>query len=194
MRIWWLNLLPSGGAALEPGETHAGRAQNFCRERSVLGMGWSVKATDGAVLSWNDYNARREALRKEHGHFDSGGNVNRWREEVSIGDLVWTKAEGDLYWLARITGDWHYDSSVDAERVDIVNQRPAMIVELGHLDDVPPKVAKAWGHTLEQRGEVDLPSGMNEVAKAAARHGDLLPENLADYCALWQPLRGTNSR
>ena len=194
MRIWWLNLLPSGGAPPEPNETHAGRAQNFCRERSVLGMGWSVKATAGELLSWSDYNSRREVLRKEHGSYDSGGNVNRWRDEVGIGDLVWTKAEGDLYWLARITGDWHYDSSVDAERVDIVNQRPAMIVEIGHLDDVPSKVAKAWGHTLEERGEVDLPSEMNEVAKAAARHRDLLPENLADYCALWKSLRGTGQK
>lgn len=198
MRIWWLNLLPSGGAPLEPNETHAGRAQNFCRERSVLGMGWSVKPKEGEVLSWDDYCARREERREElrqvRESFDGGGNVNRWKEEVGIGDLVWTKAEGDLFWLARITGDWHYDSSAEAERVDIVNQRPAMIVEIGHLDDVPSRVAKAWGHTLEERGEVNLPSKMNEVAETAARHPDLLPENLADYCALWQPLRGTGSK
>lgn len=193
MRVFWLNLLPTGGAQPNPNETHAGRAQNFCRERSVLGMGWSVNATDGELLSWDDYLTRREDLRKEYGNYDPRRNVDRWKEEVRVGDLVWTKITDRQFWLSRITGDWHYDSSASAKEADMVNQRPVMITAIP-FGDVPPEVAEHSNRlTLHQMGRVDLPLEKSGVAEAANRYPDLLPKNLADYCALWQTLRGANS-
>ncbi len=201
MHIWWLNLRPTGGTAQEPKtrEQKARWAQDFCRERSVLGMGWRVEATEGEFLTWDDYRTRRDERRKEHERYDPKGNVDRWKGKVRIGDLVWTKTEDLKFWLARITGDWHYDTSNDAKAADIVNQRPAMIVEIGGRDDVPRRIVKGGRQTVEEihapekMGEVVLPPEMNEVIEAVPRHRDLLPENLAQYCALWQRLRGPSS-
>lgn len=201
MHVWWLNLRPTGGTPPEPGDTRerqARRAQEFCRKHSVLGMGWRVTPAEGE-LSWNEYRARRDERRAEHEPYDKGGNVNRWKEKVSIGDLVWTKTEDGLFWLARITGDWYYDSSRAAKKADMVNQRPAMIVEIGGRDDVPSRVAKGGRHAVEEihapeeLGEVKIPSEAKGVNDAAKCYRDLLPENLADYCALWRPLPGATS-
>lgn len=198
MRIFWLNLRPDGGTPAEPDDTRdqkAKQAQDFCRERSVLGMGWSVTPAAGEFLSWDDY----MRLRAEHEDYDDT-NVIRWKEDVRIGDLVWTRTVNGKFWLARITGDWHYDSSPDAKRVDIVNQRPAMIVEIGGRNAVSQRVAKGGRQTLE---EMRVPEGMEEVpllldrsqvVTAVERYPALLPKNLADYCALWQPLRGTGPK
>ena len=202
MHIWWLNLRPTGGTPPDPDETRetqARRAQEFCRKYSVLGMGWRVTPAEGE-LSWDEYQNRRDERRDEDGRYDRGGNVNRWKEKVSIGDLVWTKTEDDRFWLARITGDWHYDSSVAAKKADIVNQRPAMIVEIGGRADVPERVAKGGRHAVEEihapekMGEVDVPIEMGKVADAVRRYPNLLPRNLVDYCALWKPLRGTGQK
>ena len=199
MHVWWLNLRPTGGTPPDPGETRtdqAKRAQDFCRRHSVLGMGWSV---EGEVLSWDDYRIRRKERHDKHGRYDKGGNVNRWKEKVNIGDLVWTKTEDGHFWLARIVGDWHYDSSPAATKADMVNQRPAMIVEIGTRDDVPRRVARGGRHAVEEihapeeMGEVEVPTEMNQIAKAVKQYSDLLPQNLVRYCALWQPLRGTIS-
>ena len=43
MSLWRLHLMPTGGQA-GTREDQALRAQELCRERSVLGMGWSVDA------------------------------------------------------------------------------------------------------------------------------------------------------
>lgn len=193
MHIWWLYLRPTGGTPTDPGETRtdqAERAQEFCRKHSVLGMGWSV---EGGVLSWNDYRKFRERRRKEHGPYDDSGNVNRWKEQVSIGDLVWTKTEDRQFWLARITGDWHYDLSSAAMKADMVNQRPAMIVEIDKKD-VPSAVAEhSHRRTVHKMGEVDLPHEKSQVADAVVRYPNLLPQNLEHHCALWQRLRGASS-
>lgn len=200
MRIFWLNLLPDGGTPAEPDDTRdrqAERAQNFCRERSVLGMGWSVTPSrTGELLSWDDY----LRLRAEHEDFDDRKNVIRWKEDVSIGDLVWTKTVNERFWLARITGDWHYDLSAAAKKADMVNQRPAMIVEIGGRKAVPQRVAKGGRQTLEEMhvpegmGEVPLLLDRSQVVEAVERYPTLLPENLADFCALWQPLRGADPK
>lgn len=198
MRIWWLNLRPTGGTPPDPGETRtdqARRAQNFCRRHSVLGMGWSVPPPASEFLSWDEY----MDLRAKHEDYDET-NVRRWKENVSVGDLVWTRTVNGKFWLARIAGDWHYDLSRAAKKADMVNQRPAMIVEIGGRDEVPQRVAKGGHQTLEQmhvpKGmeEVPMPLDRSQVVAAVKRYPALLPKNLADYCALWQPLRGTNSR
>ena len=97
-------------------------------------------------MSWDEYVASR--ARREN--YDPTRNVIRWKENVKIGDFVWTKTHDKRFWLARITGKWCYNSSPEAIEADMVNQRPAVIMEIGGRDDVPERVAKGGRHALEQ--------------------------------------------
>ena len=78
MSLWRLHLMPTGGQA-GTREDQALRAQELCRERSVLGMGWSVDADLDENLSWDEYRAR--SIRVD-------GSVRRWNEDVENNCLL----------------------------------------------------------------------------------------------------------
>lgn len=147
MHIWRLHVRPSGGRG-DPALAVA-----FCLDHSVLGMGWSVEAHEGEVVSWDDY-----IPRAEHRHGKVNGNVRRWRQDVKRDDLVWTRTMNGEYWLARVTGDWKYNTSQEAKDADMVNQHCVEFTLIGNESGVPGKVVAAFraSRTLQRIWNVDL--------------------------------------
>lgn len=132
-QIWRLHLRPYGGKG-DPALAVA-----LCRSESVLGMGWGVKASTSESLGWEQYEERSKA---ESGELN--GNVRRWKSDVHIGDLVWTRTRKAEYLLARVTGEWRYNPSPDFVKADVVNMRPVGLIEMGSESNVPGKVVSAF--------------------------------------------------
>ena len=126
--IWQLHLLPKVGIGADDPE----RVVKFCRDHSVLGMGWAVDADPDENISWTDYVARSKDT--EWGKVND--NVRRWKEDVKIGDLVWTKTPNKEYFLARVIGGWHYEPAPEFFDIDMVNIREVEFVSVGNESQV----------------------------------------------------------
>ena len=139
-------------------------AQTLCLNRSVLGMGWSVKADPGENISWEEYQDR---YKKENQDRDGGkvnSNVRRWKEDVKIGDLIWTRMTklNGKYFLAKVIGEWRYEPAKDFKKADMVNIREVEFVcvgDMSHMQDSDEanKVVQAFrgGWTLQKVNGVD---------------------------------------
>ena len=152
--IWRLHLLPYGGAWGEDDpKLQAKWAEALCHARSVLGMGWAVNADPDENISWSDYVARSKDT--EWGKL--AGAVRRWKEDVKINDLVWTKTTNAEYFLARVTGEWRYEPATKFFVADMVNVREVKFVFVGDKSQVPVKVVNSFHppRTLQRVGNVD---------------------------------------
>ena len=132
--IWRLQLLPEG---IDPKRVVA-----FCHYRSVLGMGWSVEVDPGENISWEEYQARYEARYEEK----VNNNVRNWKEKVKIGDLVWARTRPPRgYLLARVTGEWRYETADEFKAVGMDNIREVEFVFVGNESSVPGKIVNSFG-------------------------------------------------
>lgn len=132
-QIWRLHIKPSGGKG-DPA-----LAVDLCVKKSVLGMGWGVDADPSENLAWEQY---EESAKARFGNLNS--NVRRWKQDVNIGDLVWTRTRRAEYLLARVTGEWRYDPSSDFVDADMINMRPVDLIKMGNESNVPGKVVSAF--------------------------------------------------
>ena len=131
--IWQLHLRPMGGLwGADNRERQAKLAVDLCRNLSVLGMGWPVKADPDENISWSDYVDRS----KDTEWKKVNDNVRRWKEDVKIGDLVWTRTTNGEYLLARVTGEWRYEPDTEFTDADMVNIREVEIVSVGNESQV----------------------------------------------------------
>lgn len=147
--IWRLHLRPTHGE-------NNRQTQTLCLDRSVLGMGWSVDADPD---DWTDY---VNLSRAKYGELNR--NVRRWKEDVKIGDLVWTKMTelNGEYFLAKVTGEWRYETTPKFVDATMVNIREVEFVCVGNMSHMPDsdeadKVVQAFrrGWTLQKINGVD---------------------------------------
>ena len=197
--IWRLHLLPDG--------TDREWVVAFCHYRSVLGMGWSVEADPNENISWTDYVERSEA---KYGSLDK--NVRRWKEDVKIGNLVWARTPNKEYLLARVTGEWRYESADEFKAAGMVNIREVEFVSVGNESSVPDKIVRSFGPgTLNPIYGVDnlscylwnkycpptspkyrfdiLCLDRDEVISFIESHRDALPPAIAYDYMRWRTLR-----
>ena len=130
-------------------------AKRYCREHGLVGVGWGLEGvSEGA-----SYQEVLAALAKSP-HKDQGTGkhtLNRFVNEVSTGDLMWTRDKFGQFWLCEITGDWAYDTSGGSIANDLYNIRPAHWHQDPFMDDeVPGAVIRAFsgpGTTLCRIGD-----------------------------------------
>ena len=129
--IWRLHLRPTHGE-------NNRQTQTLCLDRSVLGMGWSVDADPD---DWTDY---VNLSRAKYGELNR--NVRRWKEDVKIGDLVWTKMTelNGEYFLAKVTGEWRYETTPKFVDATMVNIREVEFVCVGNKSSVPGKIVNSF--------------------------------------------------
>ena len=131
--LWRLHIRPYGGH----GDIAASVA--LCLDRSIIGMGWAVPKETverSADLEW--YKA---AATREYRDDTSWHSVWTFAEGPQLGDLVWFRNLEGRFYLAEITGGWQYAYDDDALiGADVVNFRPARIIEIGVADAVPGKI------------------------------------------------------
>lgn len=133
--LWRLHIRPYGGDA-----DHA-LALSHCLERSVVGMGWSLP--NEPVTESDDFGWYEEAAVRQYPG-NSWFSVRTFAE-AAMGDLVWFRNLEGRYYLAELTGRWRYCYREPwGIAADIVNYRPARIVEVGLADAVPGKVISCF--------------------------------------------------
>ena len=131
--LWRLHIRPDGGH----GDTAASVA--LCLDRSVIGMGWAVPEED--LTRSTDLEWYKEAAVRQYGENTSWHSVWTFAESLQDGDLVWFRNLKGRFYLAEITGPWHYAyDNEEAIGADVVNFRPARIIEVGVADAVPGKI------------------------------------------------------
>ncbi len=168
----------------------------FCRERSVLGLGWAApQSTD--VRTWEDYLAAAVPLYGESG-------VTRVRDlhDGAVKDsLIWTRSPDAKYYLGRVLSPWRYIGDDPAARdADIAN---VVDVDLRRVADdaVPGGIQAAFrpNRTIQRVAQAPLCeyskalwNGIEEVSRyAVAQLGaeafyDLIDDQTAeDVAALW---------
>jgi len=128
MELWRLHIRPKGGWA------DKSLSFNYCIANEVVGMGWGVPDKYGLTLDWDEYFRIASEIHKNL------SNVKTFHDSVKIDDLIWTRDQDGIYWLARVRGDWQYYAEAPAFDADIVNIRDCDFAKIENFDDVPGKV------------------------------------------------------
>ena len=101
--------------------TQGGDIAQFCIDKHVVAMGWSLNTKMRETLGHNPTYEKYCGLADVyHKKYDS---VIRLVEKTAVNDIVWMKYDGN-YYFARISNDssWKFDFSDEAIELDATNQ------------------------------------------------------------------------
>lgn len=133
--LWRINISPSAQQGVDP--------RAFCFERGLVGCGWGVEYS-GAGLPWKHYESKATEIYYEAGDKGWWPAVNAIHNRMKIGDLVWSRNWDGVYFLGRVTGEWHYDDTGEHYRADIINFRTCEWHRIGVADKVPGAVRNSF--------------------------------------------------
>lgn len=153
------------------GVDHSNQVE-YCAHRRLIGIGWGVPhLADGASLQ-EVFDALESYTTEGWGKGTQ--NVRRFANETAVGDFVWTRDTSGRYLLGRIAGDYRYDNSEAAKRVDVHHVRP--------VEWAPRRL-----NDLEVPGEVTL--AFTGVGESWCRINKEGARALTPF--LWAKLRGS---
>jgi len=134
--LWRLHIRADGGA----GDRASG--VTFCLQHGEVGMGWSVP--DETVTKSGDLEWYKAAAARQY-QDTSWHSVWTFAEAAKVGDVVWFRNLEGRYYLAELTDDWRYCyEGNDRVNADMVNSRPARIIEVGLADAIPGKIVACF--------------------------------------------------
>jgi len=138
MNLWRLHVRPDAKETFDP--------VDVCLTHRIIGVGWRVSEapdTGDAYLRIGE---------REYGDRGWRTAANAIVRRIAVGDLVWFRSTQGVYYLALVTGPWQYRVDSPFLEADIVNTRPAEIVEVG--PSVPGKIVSSFyrGATLQTIG------------------------------------------
>ena len=100
-----------------PGVSHAKQVQH-CLDRGLVGIGWRIdELVDDTPL--NEVCSWIEQCADPGWGRTSAQIVRRFGAEAQVGDFVWTRDTAGRYLLAKIAGEYRYDISDAAKKVDV---------------------------------------------------------------------------
>lgn len=117
-------------------DTFPREAEAQCLRRGVAAVGWGVARPP---TNWDDY--VRLAL---DWYKQKEINTVARLVQAPSGTLVWFRDHEGVYHLGALHGEWEYDTSADATRLDIANTRPCRWERAGSALDVPGAVVRAF--------------------------------------------------
>ena len=129
-KLWRLHVRPRGG----DGDTRF--ATELCIRKGVIGMGWGVSEGEERSTDFKWYSRTADEV------YGPGkwSSVARLVEDMKEGDFVWFRHPEGRYYAAEVNGPWEYCYKGDHIPADVINIRPARIVEVGLADRVPGKI------------------------------------------------------
>lgn len=113
-----------------------------CLDNDLIGIGWDV----GQLKAESTIDQVCEAIDKNPAYGKNATyNPRRFAEQAKKGDFVWTRDTKGRYLLCQITGEYRYDGSETARKVDIHQTREVQWApsELDDLD-VPGGVVRRF--------------------------------------------------
>lgn len=122
-------------------------AKEYCRRASVVGVGWGRPEWLGLPVGATLDEMLTAIAANPDPNWKSGrSTVRRLAEDMSPGDLVWTRDSSGDYWLGRIgEGGWRYDASEEASQWDLNNVQPCEWLDQPMRDfEVPGAVVNSF--------------------------------------------------
>lgn len=129
--------------SLKEGVVHTDQVA-YCIDGGRVGIGWGLEGTRSGTSLTRVVAAIR--AKDEPGWGDRAADtVRRFGEEAAKGDFIWTRDLEGRFRLGRITGDYRYDNSPIAKKLDTHQVRKAKWGRraLGDLE-VPGAVVRAF--------------------------------------------------
>lgn len=132
--VWRLNIKTAASEGIDP--------RQFCIERQLLGVGWSVSSE--SELDWDTYYRFAEVANYKKRYKGWWRAVNALGNRMKEDDLCWTRDLDGIYYLGRIAGPWTYLADQDHRSADVVNCRRCTWKKVGEVDAVPGKVVNSF--------------------------------------------------
>jgi hypothetical protein len=140
-RIWKMPI-KSGREDFEVDPSKVSRARAFCFEKGWVGIGWGC---DGLQDDSADASQYEQEVRTQYADDPSGLYAHRaFSNVMQIGDFVWCRARGDIYWLGRIEGAWRYRNIDEFDQFDLYQVRSCRWHKVGTSDTVPGFIKNAY--------------------------------------------------
>ncbi len=139
---------PNNPNDFEPSKAEKARA--FCFEKGWIGIGWGIEGLNRDLERHSDYLAALDVATEESLGFPPGSSKSpstAFAARMQLGDFVWCRAAGDIYWLGRVIGPWLYKHSDEFHHFDLFQVRKCKWERVGPSDLVPGPVKNAYaGH------------------------------------------------
>lgn len=118
------------------------RARQFCFDNGWLGIGWECESLPDNIQDPKEY---QQALLKDRADDHAAYSAHRaLAYKMQKGDLVWCRAKGDIYWLAKVAGLWRYRNTGKFQELDLYQTRKCRWQKVGPGDTVPGPVKNAY--------------------------------------------------
>jgi hypothetical protein len=161
----------------EPPKVH--RAREFCFKNGWTGIGWGIDSVPDGIDQPHRYESalfdlpedRRAAARSAH---------HALAHKMQPGDFVWCRAQGNIYWLGRVSGSWLYRNVEAFDDLDLYQIRKCQWVCVGPADLVPGPIKNAFagpGSTISRINR-EHDAVLRESASIWEEKTDELVENL----------------
>lgn len=128
--LWRLHIRPTP----VNGKTHDD-VVNFCIQKQIAGIGWPVAGNPKTPTEYTEL-----AKKKYHKRPASAA----FAEVPQIGDYIWARDLKGIYYLGKIMSDWSYVNTLEANELDIPNQRSCRWVTVGNEEKVPGKIISCF--------------------------------------------------
>lgn len=120
-----------------------GKAFEFCRQNSILGVGWCLRNPDGTPYIPASIEECEEKGRKQYDSSRGFVVAIHALKEMAVDDLIWTRHNG-VYYLCRVLSTWKYDCDAAHVYEDVINYVDVEFHEIGTVEMVPGKVVNSF--------------------------------------------------
>jgi hypothetical protein len=171
--------------SLKDGVDHAEQV-TYCVEGGRVGIGWGIEElTGGASLA--EVVAAIRAKEEPGWGGQAASTVRLFGEEAAVGDFIWTRDLKGRFRLGRLSGEYRYENSATAKKLDTHQVRAAEWAQrpLGDLE-VPGAVIRAFSGTstsfsrIWNPAHVPIPPGFGRSSMIASRNDSIFLQ--ARYC------------
>ena len=121
---------------------------NLCKKNGIISIGWILNPVD-TWLNHTNITINREKFKELYEntpwYAENKKKLNssiKNFQELKEGDFCWVRDSSDKYYVCKIEGDWHYDSSKKAWAMNIAQRYKCKWVEVGDVTETPAAVVK----------------------------------------------------
>jgi hypothetical protein len=163
-----------------PGDFETGKAEkarDFCFKEGWVGIGWGIEGLDRNLSDHGDYLATLKSRGERLLGFErkkARGPSIAFATRMLVGDFVWCRAAGDIYWLGKVSGAWMYRYNGDFAEFDLYQVRKCEWIPVGPSDLVPGPVKNAY-------------AGRGQAISCIAKEGDAA---LLGSALIWESKTG----
>ncbi len=135
----WRTKLRSGRDDVDSDEQ-----EKYCFSKGRIGVGWAFEEWESR-LDFDELFRRVEAVEQRGWGRRAALTINRFANEAQENDLIWVRDRDGLFRVCQLRGEWRFDNSRAARKVDIHQVRSVVWAEDPFTSlEVPGAVVRAF--------------------------------------------------